>query len=277
MSGTYVVYLVWGPLGAGPVERFAASYRAHPARHEHRLVLLLNGIDTPDLRSRCETVAAELRAEILELPARVLDLDAYRAAAERVEGEAFLFLNTHSEILADGWLGFLAAALMRDGVGLVGATGSLESALSAAPRPLKPFLRSRWPKFPNPHLRTNAFMLRRSLMLSLDWPQSATKRQALALESGSHSITRQVWDRGMEVVVVDRDGRSYRSEQWVQSRTFRSGNQEKLLVADNRTRQYATASARRRDELCRYAWGISEAATNAPTPATFGQSARFSR
>jgi hypothetical protein len=277
MSGTYVVYLVWGPLGAGPVERFAASYLAHPARHVHRLVLLLNGVEARDVRSRCETVAAELRAEILELPDRVLDLDAYRAAGQRLEAEALLFLNTHSEILADGWLGFLAAALMRDGVGLAGATGSLESALSAAPRPLKPFLRRRWPQFPNPHLRTNAFMLRRSLMLSLDWPPSASKRQALALESGRHSITRQVWDRGLEVVVVDRDGRSYRREQWMESRTFRSGNQEKLLVADNRTRQYATASARRRVELSRYAWGTSEGATNASTPATFGQSARFSR
>jgi len=277
MLETYVVYLVWGPLGAGPIERFAASYRAHPARHEHRLVLLLNGVDDDELRSACATVASELEAEMLELPGRMLDLDAYRAAGRRLEAETLMFLNTHSEILADGWLGFLAAALTPNGVGLVAATGSFESALSAAPRPLKPFLRRRFPPFPNPHLRTNAFMLRRSLMLSLDWPASPHKRQALALESGSQSITRQIRDRGLEALIVDRNGHWYGPERWIESRTFRSGDQENLLVADNRTRQYATAAPPRRAELSRYAWGSPEPATNGATTATFGQTARFSR
>src|SRR5436305_8940492 len=100
MLGTYVVYLVWGPLGAGPIERFAASYRAHPARHEHRLLLLLNGVDDEGLRRRCAAVAGELEAEILELGDRVLDLDAYRAAGQRLDAETLMFLNSHSEILA---------------------------------------------------------------------------------------------------------------------------------------------------------------------------------
>lgn len=255
MVRTYVVYLVWGPLGTRPIERFAASYRAHPTRHEHRLVLALKGVADDKLRSHCAGLAAELDAEILELPNRGLDLDSYLTAARRLEAETLLFLNSQSEILADGWLAYLHAALMRDGVGMVAATGSFESALSAAPRPLKPFLRHRFPQFPNPHLRTNAFMLKRDLMLALDWPSSSGKRRALALESGRRGLTRQIWESGLRALVVGRDGQSYERERWMQSRTFRSGQQENLLIADNRTRQYAEATPARRLELARYAWG----------------------
>jgi len=55
--------------------------------------------------------------------------------------------------------------------------------------------------------------------------------------------------------VAGRDGRVYGSEEWPASRTFRSGEQDNLLVADNRTEQYHAADPTRRGELARFAWG----------------------
>jgi hypothetical protein len=263
MVGTYVVYLVWAPLGLEPLERFASSYRAHPAGLEHRLVLVLKGVGDGPVATRCATLAAELDAQRLELPALGLDLDTYFAAAQRLSARALCFLNSSSEILSSGWLLALHDALARPGVGLVGATASFESALSAAPRPLRPLLRRRYPPFPNPHVRTNAFMLQRELMLALDWPTAARKRRALELESGTRSVTRQVWAHGLEAVVAGRDG-SYPRERWRESRTFRSGSQENLLIADNRSRQYAEAPAGRRAQLERFAWGDAGLLTPAP-------------
>jgi hypothetical protein len=250
-----VVYLVWAPLGVEPFERFAASYRAHPPELEHRLVVVLKGFGRDSPVIRCRELADELGADRLELPASGLDLDAYAIVARRLEADALCFLNTGSQILADGWLGRLRSALAQPGVGLVGATGSYESALSAAPLPLRPLRRRRYPPFPNPHVRTNAFMLERDLMLALDWPRTGRKQRALALESGNASITRQVQALGLRAVVVGRGGRGYERPDWHASRTFRSGAQENLLIADNRTRQYAEASPARRAELARFAWG----------------------
>jgi hypothetical protein len=255
MVGTCVVYLVWTPLGLDPLERFVASYRAHPSGCDHRLVLVLKGDGGGDVASRCRALASELGAECLQTPANGLDLDTYFAVAHRLRPGALCFLNSSSTILADSWLALLQRALQPPSVGLVGASGSFESALSAAPRVLRPLLRRRYPPFPNPHLRTNAFMLQRELMLSLDWPTTPRKSRALELESGNRSITRQLENRGLEVLVVGRDGRRFGPDQWRWSDTFRAGTQENLLIADNRTRQYIDADPGRRAALARYAWG----------------------
>ena len=80
MSGAAicVAHLVWAPLGLAPLERFAGSYRRHPAGAEHRLQLVFNGFDDPAALRSARAVAAGLDAEetVLERPA--LDLDVYR-------------------------------------------------------------------------------------------------------------------------------------------------------------------------------------------------------
>jgi hypothetical protein len=255
MPSTAVVYLFWAPLGVDPLERFARSFTAHPAGRDHELIVLRKAIADPGADERSRAVAAQLGGRCLTTPATGLDVDAYRWAAEHLTAATLCFLNTSSEILAGGWLRALSDALEQPGVGLVGATGSHETLLSSAPRLLAPLLRRRHPSFPNPHLRTNGFMLGREFMLSLRWPPSAGKREAFALESGRSSITRQVQGRGLQTLVVGRDGQGYRPEGWAQSRTFRSGGQENLLIADNRTRDFAAADPARRAQLARAAWG----------------------
>jgi hypothetical protein len=256
MIDRYVIYLFWAPLGAEPLERFAASYRSHPAGLEHRLVFLLKQLHDGAVTRRCRALADELGAECLQAPATGLDLNAYLAAARGLtDADTLCFCNTSSEILADRWLAALSTALELPRTGLVGATGSYESLILSAPRPLRPLLRIRHPPFPNPHVRTTGFMLKRDLMLTLDWPSALHKRTAFALESGTRSITRQIAQQSLRTLIVDRDGRSYEPDRWQESRTFRSGSQENLLIADNRTREYIEAGLSRRASLTRSAWG----------------------
>ena len=256
MAGTFAMYLAWPPLGLEPLERFAASYRAHPAGIEHRLVVVVKGPADDRFTARCHEIVAELGGQSLAVPAVGIDLDTYRRVGTGLDADTLCLLNSSSAVLGDGWLAALHGVVTRPGVGLAGCTGTYESSLSAAPRPLRPFLRRRYPAFPNPHIRTNAVMLRRELMLELEWPETVgTKRRALELESGVHGITRQVQARGLSTLVVGRDGRAYPPEEWPQSRTFRAGDQDNLLVADNRTRQYDQASAPFRAQLAGYAWG----------------------
>lgn len=256
MSQVCLIHLVWAPDGTGPLERFAGSYLAHGAGADHRLLVVLKnfGGDAGRLADARRTLAGVDHDELV-LDERVLDLGAYRMAAAQAAEPVVCMVNSHSVILADGWLGALLGHLEAPGVGLVGATASCESATSEAPRPLKPFKRRHYPAFPNPHIRTNAFMLRREVMLGLDWPPVARKEAAHRLESGTRCITRQVWERGLEALVVGRDGRAYRRDDWGASGTFRSGDQGNLLVADNRTRQFEQADAQTRRLLARMAWG----------------------
>jgi hypothetical protein len=109
--------------------------------------------------------------------------------------------------------------------------------------------------FPSPHLRTNAFAASRELLASLELPHIRTKRDAYRWESGTSGFTQRVLDSGGRVVVVGRNGSLYDPPGWDRSRTFWSGAQENLLVADNQTEDYSLSSPRVRRLLSALAWG----------------------
>ncbi len=252
-----LVHLIWAPLGPEAFARFAQSYNRLPAGVDHRLSLVFHGFDGRIDPGLWDETASTLRHDRIEMSGPALDLDVYRHVAHESTARRLCFTNSFAEIVAAGWLESLDAALDAPDVGAAGATGSWESTYSSAPIWLKPRRRRRFGPFPNPHLRTNAFMIDRTSMLDLDWPDTGmNKVAALELENGRRSITAQLTERGLSSVVVGRDGRSYRSGEWPTSGTFRSGSQENLLVADNRTAQYSDADAVRRRQLADMAWGV---------------------
>jgi len=255
-----VVYLAWAGAGPAAVERFVTSLAAHPPGTEQTLVVAWKGYEDAETFGRAQQCLAGVDHEDLVIGAEGLDLTSYRAIADRVRVEAICFLNTQSVIAGDGWLAALSGHLSSPGVGLVGATGSYESPLSGRRWPLRLLRTGRYPPFPNPHVRTNAFMLRRATMLDLWWPAVASKRAAWELESGTRSVTRQIEARGLAALVIGRDGHAYPRERWRDSRTFRVDGQPNLMVHDNRTRQYAEADARFRRRLTWLAWGDGTAA-----------------
>lgn len=254
MIGICVVHLVWAPLGPEPLRRFLAAYADVDAGAPHELCVVFNGFQHGDERGPFEQLL-EPEHRALNLTDPVQDLAAYRAAIDATEAERVCFLNSYARPLVDGWLATLDEASREPEVGLVGASGSWESAASSAPAVLKA---SRWmafPRFPNPHLRTNGFFARRGLLQELDWGGVDSKLGALKLESGRRSLTRQVRRRGLRTVVVGRDGLLTDPEDWPRSATFRSGQQANLLIADNRTDDYAEADAAEQQRLGRMAWG----------------------
>ncbi|MEO8718034.1 MAG: hypothetical protein ABI423_07410 [Burkholderiales bacterium] len=112
----------------------------------------------------------------------------------------------------------------------------------------------RFPAFPNHHIRTNGFLLSRAVLSRLTWARTATKLDAHLIESGRNGLTAQVLRAGLEAVVVGRDGRGYPRHQWHASGAFWQGDQENLLIADNKTKQYQDASPAERQWLSRSAW-----------------------
>lgn len=245
-----LVYLAWTPYGVQWAQRFVASYRKHPAGAEHRLLLALAGPRGD--RTPWRRALAAVEHEELEVGDGI-DLDNYRAAVELVAAERYCFVNTVSAVVADAWLGHLERALLAPTVGMVASTGSFESPNAIRPGQLRG-LRPGFESFPNPHLRTNGFALERELLRALDWPTGLTKLEAVALEAGNRSLTRQVRERGLQTLVVGRDGVGYPPERWRESATFRSGGQRNLLLADNRTRHYQEAGALTRRWLAWLAW-----------------------
>ena len=109
--------------------------------------------------------------------------------------------------------------------------------------------------FPNYHVRTNAFIIRREVMLKLDIDQLNEKEDAHRLESGRSGMTRQIGRMKLKALVTGRDAIAYEKENWYESFTFRSSAQQNLLVADSQTRHYAAADEATQRELRKVTWG----------------------
>jgi GT2 family glycosyltransferase/tetratricopeptide (TPR) repeat protein len=245
-----VAYLAW--IGAGAEDywfeafhRFLASYEKFPSGKEASLYIIYNGFETKSDLDRATKLFSAVNAQAIKMNNPVLDLEAYRIAANEITEARVCFLNTYSELLVPQWLDKLAFHLDRPEVGLVGATGSFES----LPDP-------QFPPFPNTHLRSNGFMIDRELFRSLLADTVIRdKRDTYLIESGPVSLTRKVLAQGLNVMVVGRNGRGYPPKWWPSSDTFRQSSQQNLLIGDNHTRTYMAASWEEKRILLNLAWG----------------------
>ena len=239
------------------VERFVAAYQAQPPGEEHRLAVIYKGFASPEDAAPHEAIIGPHAARAHRLREADAGPSRLRARRRRCSTPSTCASSTPRACRwSEGWLAALAAAVRAPGVGAVGATGSYE-----ATRSRLPLRRRRWPAFPNPHLRTNAFMISREVMRDLRWPDVATKAQAWELESGWRGMTRQLWSRGLRPSSSAATAAPTPPQRWAESATFRSGDQANLLVADNRTRQWEAADPAERERLSRLAWGDDPAAT----------------
>lgn len=227
--------------------RFLASYRACPAGHKHKLYIVYKGFSSQVALDNAREQFAGLGAATIEITDDGFDIGAYLAAADTISEDVICFLNTNSEILSANWLLKLAINLAQPKIGMVGATGSFESLSGMDPR---------FAIFPNVHLRSNAFMIRRQLLLEIAGEmQFSQKLDAYLFESGPQSLTNEVLRRGLDVQIVGRNGRGYPPRWWPRSETFRRLTQENLLVADNQTRQYMDAVWSLKHALVINTWG----------------------
>ncbi len=126
---TALVHLVRAANGPAPLERFLASYERFDAGCEHELVLLLKGFSDPDALTRVRERAAAHAPGIVRVDDEGFDITAYLKAAQRLAHERLCFVNSYSEVLADGWLAALSAPLADPRTGATGATASWASVM----------------------------------------------------------------------------------------------------------------------------------------------------
>jgi hypothetical protein len=279
MSEICVVHLIGSERRLDWFSRFVDSYRKNSGGVAHDLLLVFNGFASDADTLPFLEVLGDRSSSKLLVPTASFDINGYFAAARAVEARFVCFLNSHSVFEDQDWLAKLHAHVSRAEVGIAGATGSYESLYStyreASERYKgKPLHRAlafgagrvlarlkfagSFDPFPNPHIRTNAFMLDRRRMLDLDPGFLRSKIDAHRFECGKRGMTRRIVESGLGAVVVGKDGQAYEVDRWFESATFRSGDQRNLLVSDNRTRLFAAAAPSLQRRLSFEAWGQHE-------------------
>jgi hypothetical protein len=289
MRDVGVVYLYRFLEGESPVRRFLKTYRSHRAGMDHDFYVVFKGFPGRNSRASGRALFDNVPISSIEHDDVGYDIGSYLHAAKVVPNPRLILLNTFSQILADNWLAHFDHALSGPGVGVVGATGSwlantgvheagvkcLMRKMSGKsndnlPRPkqigmrrVQLYLRApfdyvlklhQYGRYPNPHIRTNAFMMERNRFLSLNFSGFTTKGDVHRFESGRHSMTKQILKQNLSPVVVDRNGKIYGISEWKSSSTFWINEQANLIIADNRTSDYAQADRGLQQRLENLAW-----------------------
>ena len=251
-SGSHSIGIAYLLRGADPdwetaCQRFIKSYLAHPAGQNHRMHVITKVFESSADEARARELLSALDCFTISVNDDSFDIGAYRDWAKQTSEESICLLNTGSEILSDYWLKKLHANLLNQGIGVVGATGSFERFGGS---------RHGFPRFPNAHIRTTAFMLKRELYLNATQGKTFdNKMNTFLFESGHQSLTRIIKELGLKAIVVGRNGRGYGERHWATSGTFRQGNQANLLIGDRNTRNFSNCSWPVKQVLTKSAWG----------------------
>ena len=281
ISTIQVIYLSWIPYGIEEIQGFLDSYLQYDAGAVHQLFIVFNGVQQgeehlPFLQYAQNRLGYPVKYMLLQSGQ---DIEAYYKAARELDSEYLLFLNTFSRILANDWLKkYTTVFLEHANTGLVSASGSYLSYTSAV------FIKNKWgwepgkgihhhftkyklfaksffywrlffKSFPNPHIRTNAFMLKKHHLLSIHPGVLTTKFKAYQFESGRKGLTAFFLKKQMDIFVLGKNGMAYPVSQWPNSNTFWIHNQENLLISDNQTRIYDQATEANKKMLTKLAWG----------------------
>ena len=229
-----LVYLSYTPFGTGYLNDFIASYKARVPGIEHELIILFNGeTKDVDIQPFIKILyESGVNFKYLISPEK-FDIVSYFYVAQVLKTDYIAFINTYSVILHDNWLLYLYQNVMKKDVGVVGASGgwgdfghndeyygNIKSFLRFIINPtlIKKSIFFRFNFYPQvpPHIRTNAFMIRRELFLALKYPKvkplilnffidfSKSKLRSLCFEHGRHGFTSQLVDKGLKAILVDR-------------------------------------------------------------------------
>lgn len=278
-GATAVVHIALRAYGIAPFRAFLESYHAHPAGRDHDLIVVVKGFSDDAEAAPFVAELGSLSCTIVYQPDGGFDIGSYYAVMRTHDRATFCLFNSRSRILGDDWLAKLCAPLEAPDVGVAGATGSFESLLTdhllsfRREQPSAGGMRARlrrairlsplnhlrhwwrYAPFPNPHLRTNAIAIRRSVALAHPPRPTHSRKRTAAFENGRNNLSRRLARVGLRSVVVGRDGNPFDPAAWPTSGTFWQGEQENLLVADNQTDLYARAATSERAFLRLKAWG----------------------
>lgn len=109
--------------------------------------------------------------------------------------------------------------------------------------------------FPNPHIRTNGFVIQREVLIQFDDDLELSKAACSHFESGMHGLPDMLRHLNLRSVLVGADGSIYEKDDWAKSNTFRLGNQENVLIWDNRVEEFNNYGTDDRERVRLLSWG----------------------
>lgn len=257
------------------LKKFYFSYRSHRAGVAHKLFILIKGPMADESIKIIRKILPE-NVPIIKLTDEGYDLGSFTEFARyRAESHMFL-LNQHSVILVQNWLKIYNNILKKTKSKIVASTASMSSLANPYIPKIQnltsffkcylintlKIIRAKfysWAflKYPNPHIRTNAILIKTSLWLEyFNDLEFKSKFQCYEIESGKKNFYTFLKKKKEKVLIVRNDGKYVSSDlKWKNFVPFRNFNQKsKLIISDNQTRFYENATTKKKKQLEKESW-----------------------
>lgn len=281
-----IVYLSRGEdYGTDGYMNFLNSYREHPTKIEHNLVILAKGWgNNPQGYKDLVEIAKNNNYRIIDLPDDGFGTAAFFRATKILQSKYILFLTASSEILSNNYLENLYHYIQKEDVGLVGAMGAWNRPETVICKELQKYsgsifywlrkmkilhrfknseellwhLNVKETTFPNYSIRTTGYMIEREIFLeyidTVDFPK--LRVDGFCIEHGKNSLTKFILNKKrMKALVVGVDGKAYEPQDWDKSNTFLCPESRNLLIADRHCHSYKLADNKMKRLLEQQAWG----------------------
>ena len=167
--------------GIENLEKFIRSYKKICHGYDHQLYVLLKGYNLKEIDS-ISVELKSLKAKKIILEDLNYDLGSYFYASKQINEKFVCFLNTESKLIIDNWLYIMMKQINTKNISMIGTTASFETHAFRLPyfdlsvsgffyffgRVLFRFINRFYnnfyfKKFPNPHIRTNGFIVNRKI------------------------------------------------------------------------------------------------------------------
>ena len=249
------------------LNRFLRFYKKFKAGSKHKLIICFKQLSKKELTRRLRLIK---KIDYFIDPANVNDHEwgTLKRICQIYNKSYIFFMNDYSYPITTNWLKYFNKFKKKKMI--IGCTASKSSNYDNS------FYRNHKdnyfvailkivyffftiPKFPNPHLRSNAFLIKAKYYLEFIKNKKINyKIQSLVLESGYNGFTNFFIKKKYKIKVLDRFGILYDIHSALLSKTFASYNQEGLIISDKQTRSYDKLDLKKKEKKRKQSWGNYE-------------------
>ena len=254
MSKLVVVYLISAYDNRENLKQFINHYLNFDAGSKHELIICFKNFDEKDkIFQTPELKQIKYKKFLDNNKFNDYDWGSYRRVSKENLDKIIFFMNCHCRPLVNNWLKLFENNYVEGS--LLGPAGSYESMVNSAlkGKHTKSKLKSivyaisnfiDFPIFPNPHIRSNCFMISASNFLDLEFNKNYKfkKKGTWINESGRKGMTNQLKKKKFDIYVINSDGHKFKENKWHLSETYALNQQSKLIIGDKFSTIYAKKS-----------------------------------